>query len=150
MQDTFEIQVSNDDFDNLINNCESTKKDTQKKLTTSLLNKYLSTAMAIAEQKTVKLTHLSSTVNLKKIRADTKYLAAHAKCSINTQCKTTYNIVVKERTLIEDKISITIQRNNNHNHDDKNCNIIEHMKLDFMIKLIMTQSLKKKENKFLI
>lgn len=61
------------EFEDLIKSSESTKKDSQKKLTTPLLNKHFASAISTAEQQKVKLTYCSSTVNLTKLRAETKF-----------------------------------------------------------------------------
>ena len=85
------------EFEKLVSSCLATGKELQKKLSTDLLNNYFASAITIAEQQKTKLTHLSSMLNLKKLRADTKFLSAYAKCSFNKQCKSTYHILVVDK-----------------------------------------------------
>jgi hypothetical protein len=117
------------EFEKVITNCIPTAKESQKKLSTDLLNNHFSSAITMAEQLKTKLTHLSSLVNLKKLRADTKFLSAYAKCSFNKQCKSTYHLLVVEKIYsMEEKIEITIKRTNDHNHQDNNQNIIDQVR----------------------
>ena len=84
--------------------------------------------MGIADQTKIKLTHLSSTINDKMLRQDTKYLTAFAKCSYNNKCTATYSFTVKELDYSDGKQQIQIVRTNPHNHNDRTCNIKNQIK----------------------
>ena len=87
-------------------------------MTTKELNEFISPILSTAEQSSIKLTHQYSSIQLKKSRADTKFLNAYAKCSFNSKCQVTYAICVPTKEFRENQIQIKVLRTNNHEHSD--------------------------------
>ena len=119
------VQLSKANFEDLVEQAVWTTSsgvggggvDSQKRLTSPLINQYLGACISTSERHKVKLTHISSAINLRKLRGDTKFLTAYAKCTFNSKCPSTYNILVKEKIYDDDdNIQVSILRNNAHNH----------------------------------
>ena len=92
-------------------------------MTTKELNEFISPILSTAEQSSIKLTHQYSSIQLKKSRADTKFLNAYAKCSFNSKCQITYAICIPTKEFRENQIQIKVLHANNHEHSDSNSNI---------------------------
>ena len=73
-QKTFTLELPTLQFNKLVEAAPETKISSQKRLTTPLLNEYLSGPIGMIEQIKVKLTHSSSTINMVKLRGDEIFL----------------------------------------------------------------------------
>ena len=73
--------------------------------------------LAKEENRNIKITHLSSTINKELTRKDSKYLTAYGKCSFSPYCQVNYIFRVKEKNVVDKKVSILVEIANFHDHD---------------------------------
>ena len=92
-------------------------KTGHKRLNPNALNDYLSEELAREEARFVKITHLSSTINLEPTRKDSKYLTASGKCSYSPTCQVTYIFRVKHKLVVDNAVSVYVEITNSHDHD---------------------------------
>jgi len=91
-----------------------------KRLNPNALNDHLNDELSKEENRNIKITHLSSTINQELARKDSKYLTAYGKCSFSPFCQVNYIFRVKDKLVVNNKVGISIEIKNTHDHDTQN------------------------------
>ena len=120
------IFIDEDKFDQLINDSRYIDVKAQKghkRLNPNALNDHLNDELSKEENRNIKITHLSSTINHELTRKDSKYLTAYGKCSFSPFCQVNYIFRVKDKVVVDNKVGISIEIKNSHDHDTQDKNI---------------------------
>ena len=120
------IFIDEDKFDLLISDSryiDAKAKTGHKRLNPNALNEHLNDELAKEENRNIKITHLSSTINQELTRKDSKYLTAYGKCSFSPFCQVNYIFRVKEKIVDDNKVAISVEISNYHDHDTQDKDI---------------------------
>lgn len=116
-----ELQLAKEIFENFIKDSRFSNLKTNtgtKRLNSKALETYLTPDLKKIEQQDIRIQHISSVINDKPIRCDSKYFTAYAKCIFAKNCPVTYNFNIKEKHFINDYICIRVDINNIHQHSN--------------------------------